>query len=219
MNTKRIIFWTSFIIILALIIWGLVVAMNKPTSTGPKLGVPSAVTSADHVRGNASSSVTVIEYSDFQCPACRIAYPMVEKLITEASTTMLFVYRHFPLYPLPHKNANLAAYASEAASAQGKFWEMYHKLFDNQTDWENSDTPTTIFEGYAKDLGLDVVAYKKVADSTETKSRVERDRTEGDNLGVSGTPTFFVNGKAIVTPQNYDAFKAIIDAAAKAATK
>ncbi len=219
MNTKRIIFWASFIIILILIIWGLIIAMNKPVKTGLDLGTPAAITSADHVRGStASSTVTVIEYSDFQCPACLNSYPTVEKLVNEASTTMRFVYRHFPLYPVPHKNANIAAYASEAASNQGKFWEMYHELFDNQTTWGESDTAATTFETYAEKIGLDMTKYKKDVESDEVKARVDRDRNEGDDLGVAGTPTFFVNGKAIATPPNYEEFKAIIDAAASSAT-
>lgn len=214
MNTKRIIFWASFIIILALIVWGLVVAMNKPVNTGPKLGTPSDVTSSDHVRGSASSTVTVIEYSDFQCPACAAYYPLIEKLVNEASTTARFVYRHFPLFPTPHKNALIAAQASEAADLQGKFWDMYKLLFENQTAWENSNTAATIFEEYAGRIGLNMSVYKKDVDSVEVKTRVQKDRDEGDAIGIAGTPTFFINGKAIVNPNGYEAFKALIDAAA-----
>jgi protein-disulfide isomerase len=214
MNTKRIIFWASFIIILALIIWGLVVAMNKPVNTAPKLGTPADVTSTDHIRGSASSTVTVIEYSDFQCPACAAFYPLVEKLVNEASTTVRFVYRHFPLYPLPHKNSFIAAQASEAASMQGKFWDMYSLLFENQTAWENSNTAASIFESYAERIGLNMSVYKKDVDSTAVKARVQRDRDEGDALGVAGTPTFFINGKAVTNPNGYEAFKTLIDTAA-----
>ncbi len=215
MNTKRIIFWASFIIILALIIWGLFVAMNKPVSIGLKLGTPSDVTSSDHVRGSANAPVTVIEYSDFQCPACAAYYPLVEKLANEASTTVRLVYRHFPLFPLPHKNAFIAAQASESASMQGKFWDMYKLLFENQTAWENSNTAKTIFEGYAERIGLNMSVYKKDIDSVEVKARVQRDRDEGDTLGINSTPTFFINGKAIINPNGYEAFKALIDTAAR----
>lgn len=214
MNTKRIIFWASFIIILALIIWGLVVAMNKPIGlTAPKLGTPAPVTSSDHVRGSASSTVTVIEYSDFQCPACAAYYSLVEKLVA-SSTNASFVYRHFPLSPLPHKNAMAAAQASEAANMQGKFFDMYKLLFENQTAWENSDTAPVVFEGYAQRIGLNMSAYKKDVDSVEVKARVQRDRDEGDSLGINGTPTFFIDGKAITNPNGYEAFKALIDSAA-----
>ncbi len=215
MNTKRIIFWASFIIILGLIVWGLAVAMNKPVSTGPKLGTPSDVTSSDHVRGPANAPVTVIEYSDFQCPACAAYYPLIEKLANDASTTVRLVYRHFPLFPLPHKNALIAAQASEAASMQGKFWDMYQLLFENQTAWENSNTAATIFEGYAERIGLNMSVYKKDIDSVEVKARIQRDRDEGDALGINSTPAFFINGKAIINPNGYEAFKALIDTAAR----
>ena len=216
MNIKRTIFWACFIIILALIVWGLTVAMNKTPNLTPKLGTPSEVTTIDHVRGSANAPVTVIEYSDFQCPACGAYYPIVERLNREASTTMRFVYRHFPLYPLPHKNANIAAYAAEAAGNQGKFWDMYQLLFENQTVWQDSNSAAIIFQGYAERLGLNMGVYKKDVDSAEVKTRVQRDRDEGEKLGISGTPTFFINGKAITNPNGYEAFKALIDTAATA---
>jgi protein-disulfide isomerase len=217
MNIKRIIFWIVFLVVIALIIWGLVVAMNKTPGTTPKLGEPTAVTLADHVRGPAEAPVTIIEYSDFQCPACATYYPVVERLVNESSTTVRFVYRHFPLFPIPHKNAVIAAQASEAAALQGKFWEMYRMLFENQKLWETSDTAATIFEGYAERIGLNLTAYKKDVDSDAVKVRVQRDRDEGDALGVNSTPTFFVNGKAIVNPNSYEAFKTLIDEAARGA--
>jgi protein-disulfide isomerase len=213
MNTNRIIFWASFIIIIALIIWGLVVAMNKPINTGKNLGTPSEVTTNDNVKGSADAKVTIIEYSDFQCPACAAYYSLVNRLIDEASTTVRFVYRHFPLFPLPHKNAFIASQASEAAAMQGKFWDMYQLLFENQTAWENSNTAKAIFEGYAERIGLNIDVYKKDFDSTEVKARIQRDKDEGDELGVAGTPTFFINGKAITNPNGYEEFKKIIDAA------
>lgn len=214
MNTKRIIFWVSFIIILGLIIWGLVVAMNKPPVTAPELGTPAPVTSADHVRGPENAPVTIIEYSDFECPACAAYYPVVEKLVAEASTTVRFVYRHFPLYPLPHKNAFIASQASEAAALQGKFWEMYTLLFDNQTEWAGTNKAESIFEGYATRIGLNVEAYKKDFASEAVEARIDKDKTEAQSLHVNATPTFFVNGKAIANPQGYEQFKTIIEAAA-----
>ena len=216
MNIKRTLFWVVFLLVLALIIWGLAVAMNKPPVTGPQLGTPSPVSESDHSRGPASALVTIIEYSDFQCPACAAYYPLVERMYQEASTTVRFVYRHFPLFPTPHKNSLVAAQASEAASNQGKFWEMYDMLFQNQTVWAESNSATAVFESYAEKLGLDMAKYKIDFDSAEVKARVQRDRDEGEALGINSTPTFFINGKAIVNPQGYEAFKAIIEGAAQA---
>jgi protein-disulfide isomerase len=215
MNTKRIIFWVIFLVILGLIVWGLSVAMNKQQGGVPKLGSPSPVTADDHVRGPADAPVTIIEYSDFQCPACAAYNPLVEKLISESTSTVRFVYRHFPLYPLPHKNAVVAAQAAEAAGMQGKFWDMGRLLFVNQLAWEASDKPESIFEEYAQRIGLDVALYKKDFAADATKAHVQRDRDEGDILGINATPTFFVNGKAIVNPNGYEAFKALVDAAAR----
>jgi protein-disulfide isomerase len=220
MNTKRIIFWAIFIIILVLIIWGLVVAMNKTANVGNlTTATPAEVTAADHTRGATSSPVTLIEYSDFQCPACGAYYPLVERLYAESSSTMLYVYRNFPLYPLPHKNAFIAAQAAEAAANQGKFWEMYHLLFENQTVWGETNTAEATFEGYAQQLGLNMSVYKTDFASDATKARVQHDKDEGISLGITGTPTFFVNGKAITNPQSYEQFKEIIDTAAQNNTK
>lgn len=218
MNTKRIIFWVSFVVILGLIVWGLIIAMGKPPRDGRGLGTPAAVTTEDHIHGLLTAPVTLIEYSDFQCPACGAYYPIIQKLM--ASTTqgkLRVVYRHFPLYPLPHPNSMIAAQASEAASNQGKFWEMYELLFAGQKTWADlsRDKAIETFKTYAGTLGLNVVLFGTDLESPTVKARVERNRAEGTALGINSTPTFFLNGRAIVNPQGYDAFKALIDQAAR----
>ncbi len=217
MNTKRIIFWACFIIVLALIVWGLVVAMNKPP-IDTSLGMAPEVTSADHMTSTSSVPVTLIEYSDFQCPACASFYPIVEQVVREASTTMKLVYRH---YPLPqHKNAQLAARASEAAANQDKFWDMYHLLFENQTDWDElADTAARdVFKGYAERLGMDLIAYSADLDSDATKLKVSESLKGAVATGVNSTPTFFINGKVISNPTSYAAFKKLIEDAATNST-
>ena len=216
MNTKRIIFWTGFIVVIALIVWGLIVAMNKPPRDQRRLGAPADVSETDHVRGSLDAKVTLIEYSDFQCPACAAYYPVVEHLIA-SSTNLRVVYRHFPLYPLPHPNAMIAAQAAEAAGKQGKFWEMYHLIFPGQTSWADlsRDKAIEVFKGYATTIGLNMTQYSTDFDSTEVKAKIEADRAEGDKLGINSTPTFFVNGKAVVNPQGYEPFKKIIDEATR----
>ena len=216
MNTKRIIFWVGFILILALIVWGLILAMNKPAGNQLKLGTPSDVTTADHVRGPATAAVTIVEYSDFQCPACKAYYSVVDHLIA-SSTNLRVVYRNFPLFPLPHPNSVIAAQAAGAAGQQGKFWEMHDLLFSNQATWAelSKEKAVEIFKGYATSLGLNITQYTTDFDSEIVKAKIQADRVEGDNLGINSTPTFFVNGKAIVNPQGYEAFKKIIDEAAR----
>ena len=180
------------------------------------LGTPAPVTSADHIRGNPNASVTVIEYSDFQCPACRNYHPIIERLISEASTTMRLVYRHFPLPQ--HQNAKKAALASEAAAVQGKFWEMYNMLFINQDDFQTIPDGTSVFAGYAAKIGLNMEEYTRDMASTSLSDKIDASSAEGQTLGIDHTPTFFVNGKVIDNPQSYDEFKAAVDQAAETRT-
>jgi protein-disulfide isomerase len=217
MNTKRIIFWACFIVVLGLIIWGMTVAMNKPINGG-SLGTAPDVTSTDHVTSTSTIPVTVIEYSDFQCPACESFFPVVEQLVRDASTTMRLVYRHFPL--AQHKNAQLAARASEAAANQGNFWEMYRLLFENQERWASlSDSAArTAFAGYAESLGLDLTTYTADLDSDAVKQKIADSIKSAVSIGVNSTPTFFVNGKVISNPPNYAEFKKLIETTATNST-
>ncbi|MDE1975009.1 MAG: DsbA family protein [Patescibacteria group bacterium] len=213
---KRIIFWIIFLLVLVLIIWGLFVAMQKGSRNGvPNLGAPAPVTAADHTEGPADAPVTLIEYGDFECPACGEYAPMVERLFQQSSTTMRLVFRHFPLPQ--HLNAPIAAQASEAASDQGRFWDMYKLLYAGQDSWANLSVSDAakVFDGYARSLGLDIAQFDTDINSTTTKAFIQSELSEGQQLGIDYTPTFFVNGKIIQNPQSYDSFKSIIDSAAK----
>lgn len=218
MNTKRIFFWFGFVVVLSLIVWGLIVAMSKDPMTS-RLSAPATVTSADHIRGPVDAPITIVEYADLQCPACATYQPIVDKLLEEASSSVRIVFRHFPL--TQHQNALLAARASESASIQGKFWEMVDMIYENQREWENlSDAKaSTLFESYALKLGLDMLAYKANLNNPTIKKVIEDNRDEAIKIGVNSTPTFFVNGKAIVNPSNYEAFKALVFKTAKIDTK
>ncbi len=213
MNTKRIIFWLGFVIVIGLIIWGLVVAMNKTPGSISKVGVPAPVTSTDDVEGSSSAPVTLIEYGDFQCPACSTYSFIIERLFNEASSTMRVVFRQFPLSQ--HPNAIPAAKAAEAAGVQGKFWDMYRLLYANQGDWALKPTAeaNTIFDGYATTLKLDMTKFKADETSSATITKILAQQDEGTKIGIDHTPTFFVNGKE-VSPNTYEEFKTIIDAAA-----
>jgi protein-disulfide isomerase len=206
-NSNRVIFWICFVVVLVLIIWGLIVAMNKPASDS-KLGAPADVTAADHVRGPSDARVTLIEYGDFQCPACEAYFPVVEQLYNESSSTMKMVFRHFPLPQ--HPNAVPAAIASEAAAVQGKFWEMFSLLYGNHADWTEMPDPTSVFVGYATKIGLNIEQFKMDLASSTLKAKITASSDEGVKIGINQTPTFFVNGKVIQNPQSYAAFKSII---------
>ena len=140
-----------------------------------------------------TGSVQVVEFGDYQCPACAAAEPNVQKLKQEMGDKITFVYRNFPL-PI-HKNAMPAAEAAEAAGAQGKYWEMHTKLFTTQTEWENLPNPVDKFAEYAKELGLDADRLKKEVEENKYVDFINQDKRDGDDVGVSATPTFYVNGK------------------------
>ncbi len=215
MNTKRVIFWLGFVVVLALIVWGLIAAMDKGSAgpKGTKLGTPAPVTFADHVRGPESAPVTLIEYSDFQCPACQNYYPVVERLLASSTVPIRMVYRHFPLPQ--HANAVISAQASEAAALQGKFWEMYSFIFANHAEWTGLNDPREVFAGYAQRIGLNVTRFKADMDGAVAKDMVQKQLAESRSVGINQTPTFFLNGKMIENPQGYEPFKAVIEAAAK----
>ena len=166
---------------------------------------------SDWKRGNPDAKVVLVEYSDFQCSACAVYYPVVEKILKDYPDKILFVYRHFPLTQI-HKNANLAAYAAEAAGAQNKFWEMYEKLFQNQKAWSDKDNAREIFTQYANELLINTEWFWGDMDLPEIKDRVLKDYQSGLLYQVDGTPSFFLNGKRIQNPAGYEALKKIIDA-------
>ncbi len=211
MNTKRLFTWGGFILIIILIIWGLVAASNKAKQEEAAAGSVDEVTSNDWVSSTSTVPVTVIEYSDFQCPACGAYFPMVERLLRENPDQVRLVYRHFPL--TQHVNAVPAAITAEAAGRQGKFWEMYRMLFDTQPQWENSTDTKTIFSSFAQQLGLDMTKYAADVALPEIEEKVNNDLKSGLKAGVNSTPTFFVNGKKITSPRSYEEFKTIIDQA------
>lgn len=211
MNTKRILSWGGFILIIGLIIWGMIAASQKANKLSSGIANVDQVTETDWVKGATSTNITLVEYSDFQCPACGAYYPLVEKVFGEYSSKILFVYRHFPL--TQHPNAIPAAKASEAAGAQGKFWEMHAMLFTTQSDWENSTSSKAIFTGYAKKIGLDMEKFDSDYESATTSAKIDADLKSGLKAGVNSTPSFFLNGKKIA-PQTYDQFKTLLDQAA-----
>ncbi|MDP3958054.1 MAG: thioredoxin domain-containing protein [bacterium] len=178
-----------------------------------KGGAPIAsIEAADWTDGALDPKVELIEYSDFQCPACAAYEPLVAEIRGDFNDTLRFAYRHFPLTQI-HQNAVLAAKAAEAAGKQGKFWEMHDLLFEKQEEWATSATMRTLATAYAKELGLDTARFEADLDSKETEDKIERDYAGGLRLKVNATPTFFVNGTKIKNPGNYDEFKREIERA------
>ncbi|HET6370969.1 MAG TPA: thioredoxin domain-containing protein, partial [Nitrospiria bacterium] len=161
------------------------------------------------MKGNPRSAVTLVEYSDFQCPTCGQYYPMLRQLNDEFHDQIRFVYRQFPLTGL-HRNAMPAALAAEAAGRQGRFWEMHNLIFEHQKEWSERTDARNLFIGYAKQLGLDITRFEADMDAESAKKEVESDMQSGFLLGVNGTPTFFLNGVKLQNPRTYDAFRNLI---------
>lgn len=204
---KRAAMW--FLIVGALI--GSVFAVYKyGGSSGTTAMIVDAVNPTDHAFGASASNVALIEYGDFQCPACAYYEPIVQKVRQDYADKIAFVYRHFPLSQ--HKNAKITAYASEAAGKQGKFWEMHDKIYAGQKEWESLSNSKAgeILVGYAISLGLDSKLFSDQIDSSEIKDKVAADSQSGLKAGVNSTPTFILNGKRI-QPKNYDEFKNFIE--------
>lgn len=146
---------------------------------------------ATHTKGNPQSSFIIVEFADIQCPACRAAQPIMDKVIEANKEKVYFVFRHYPLSI--HQNSKLAAQAAEAAGAQGKFFEMIDLEYDKQADWSEKSNPREIYRQYAKDLGLDLNKFND--DMEKLKTHIEEDYALGNRAGVQSTPTFFINGK------------------------
>ena len=142
----------------------------------------------------ADGDVTFVEFLDFECEACGAAYPAIEKLREDYGDRVTFVVRYMPL----HNNSEAASRAAEAAAAQGQFEAMYDRLFETQAQWgEKRTSQEEVFFGFAEDLGLDMERFRADYDDPATLARVRRDKVDGEALGVTGTPTFFLNGEKV----------------------
>lgn len=184
--------------------------MNKQEAAAPT----STAKPTNHTFGEGKSGVTVIEYGDFECPACYNYFPVFAQLKEKYQEQVTFQFRHFPIVS-SHPNAMVAHRAAEAAARQGKFWEMHDLLYERQQIWKSSKSPIQIFEGYAQELGLDIEKYKSDAASTAVYESIQADINAGKSVDVPGTPGFVINGKLIETPKSMEAFEALIEEAIK----
>lgn len=174
-----------------------------------------ALTALDWKLGNTHATVSLVEYGDFECPACAEYAPLVKQIVQANSTTIIYSFRNFPLSSI-HPNATISAQAVEAAGLQGKFWEMHDLLYTKQNDWASSVTSEVVsnyFDGYAKSLGLDVNKFNTDINSAQVLGKVKTDVAGGNAAAIDHTPTFFINLKQIQNPTSYKEFQAAIDAA------
>lgn len=169
------------------IIGSAVFFFNKPIPPPKPLAREELIAADSFTIGNASASAYLVEFSDFQCPACRAFAPTVDELVTKYGGNLLFVYRHFPLSN--HQYAKPAAMAAEAAGQQGKFWEMSKLLFESQDRF--SAAP---WGSLADELKLDRAAFDTDLTAQTLKAKIDRDETAANQLRLPGTPSFFLNG-------------------------
>jgi protein-disulfide isomerase len=205
--------------ILVLVVGGMVsffvfAGGGNESPTGEAVDRAILVRSDSHKKGNGA--VEVVEFGDYQCPACGKAHPYVQKALKDYEGKITFVFRNFPLTNI-HSNALAGANAAEAAAAQGKFWEMHDKLYESQDGWVTlaagplGDT----FAEYAKALGLDGEKIKTAVADHAYKELIDRDTADGTTLEVNATPTFYVDGRKVTTSSERG-LRDAIDAALKA---
>lgn len=173
----------------------------------------AGISDGKYLPESKDTNVTLVEFGDYQCPACVIYHPLVKEVLTTYAGKINFVFRNFPLPQ--HKNANISAYAVESAGLQGKYWEMHDKVYESDKEWADQENPSEIFVGYASAFGLDTEKFKKDMNSSEVKSKVTSDANDGTLISVNSTPSFFLNGIKIETPGSIDEFKKLIDNALK----
>lgn len=212
MDSKK--FW----IILAVIIVGFFGFAMFGKSDKNNAGDGSAASKgSSNYYGKEDSPVTITEFVDFQCEACYAYYPYVKQVKEQYKDQVRFQVRYFPITS-GHQFAMQAARTAEAAARQGKFWEMHDKLFEGQKQWEQTKDPTSYFDGYAKDIGLDMTKYKADFASSDVNAVVNKDLADVKTLGGSGTPTFAINGKKVENPgATAEALSKMIDNALKEA--
>lgn len=185
-------------------------APTQPTGQAPIEGDASKiapVSKDDHIRGASNAKITMIEYSDFECPFCARFHPTVKQVLAEYDGRVNLVYRHFPLRSI-HPLAQKAAEASECAADQGKFWEMHDKLFDMSS---LGGISLDSMKQAASDLGLNTGTFNSCLDSGEKAGEVEKDYQDGIAGGVSGTPGTFINGQYIAGALPYEQVKSVIE--------
>ena len=202
---KSLITWAVVVTVMGLIITLGIIGAQSSTHSGqiPGLGAD------DHVRGSRQAAVQLVEYSDFQCPACGAFEPLVAQVSKYYGDKVAVVYREFPLRQT-HRYAQLAAQAAEAAAEQNKFWEYHDLLFARQKSWAGAINVDPVFRSYATELGLDEEQFVADYNSQKVIDRIDQDVRSGTNANIPGTPTFFLNGKRI-SPQSFNDFKKLID--------
>jgi protein-disulfide isomerase len=201
-------FFITILVLIAVFIGAFTFTKQKKEAAAPSV---TSTQPTNHVEGAGKSGVVLVEYGDLQCPACAQYYPIVKQVFDKYKDQITFQFRNFPLVQI-HPNAFVASRAVEAADKQGKFWEMHDLLYENQEAWGSSKTPTTFFNAYAKQLGLDTAKFQQDMNSQEVNNLINADIAEGKKLGANSTPTFVLDGKKLEpNPRSLEEFNKLIE--------
>jgi protein-disulfide isomerase len=200
--------WIIFAV-LCLGILGLIFVTSKKDNgsdwTGDATKIISTGPIADHVFGSSAQKVTLIEYGDYQCPGCGSLFPILQDILPKYKDNLTFIFRNFPLTTI-HPNALAAATAAEAAGLQGKYYEYHDTLYENQANWQDAAVSerTTLFQNYAKQLGLDVNKFNSDLSSSQVTDKINRDRSSASQFKVSSTPTLILDGQTLDQNTTFD---------------
>ena len=215
-------FW-GVIIAIVVVLGGIFWATSSKNSTGSS---SSSTQPTNHVEGQGSTGVTLVEYGDYECPYCGQYYATVKQVEQQYDSKIYFQFRNLPLTQI-HPNAMAGARAAEAAGLQGKFWQMHDLLYENQDPTERSgwvaDTKDVLddyFVGYAQQLGLNPTQFKSDFKSAKVNDMIQADLTAFNKTGAAeATPTFFLDGKQIQPQNSVSSFQKYLDAEIKAKGK
>lgn len=195
---------------------GVLLFLSQPKAIAPTQNVDGSklIREGSHMTGNKNAKVQVVEFGDYECPACAQAAPILSRLRTEygSNPDVNFVFRHFPLPQ--HSKARASAAAAEAAAKQGKFWEMTDKIYELQARWTGGQDHDAVFANIARDLGMNVDSFRSDKNPALYEDVINADKGDGESLGVNSTPTIFVNSEKAASYQ-YDYLKSKIEEALK----
>lgn len=223
MGTKG---WIIFATVAVLVLGGLILLSGRGKIDVSEFNTHAVIKAneksgniGDHVFGKGDGKVTFIEFGDFQCnPGCRLFHENFSPIMKDDhyKDKITFVFRNFPISSI-HPNAMAAAATAEAAGLQGKYWEMWDMLYANQSRWSSASSSdrSSLFESYAKDIGLDIEKFKTDISSSAVSQKIKFDKAVASSLNVSGTPTVFLNGKLVDNSdiQSTEKIKALLDKA------
>lgn len=207
----KIIIGVSLVAVLLLVGGAFLFGSKNPTSPTAPADTTILVRPQSHALTAASPSATLVEFGDYQCPACGAVHPLLKQLTDKNKDKLTFVFRNFPLSQ--HQNAQLAAEAAEAAGEQNKFWEMHDQLYQSQSQWSENTQAEDLFVTYAKALGLDADKFKQALDTHKFFATVKADQDDANTLGVNSTPTFYIN--SVKFTDSFDKLESAVSAALK----